>query len=208
MATQASHIRHLLPLRGLPEPVLDYIAQQAWREQAHDGEDLYALEGLRESVYLSRGKVTIILENGNTRQIEPGTLVANIPLIGPKPDNALRAVCDGTVELLCLPRDLIASIYTSWWATEQKESAGIELKEDNLEDQIYMNFYQQIQAGDYELPSMPDIAMKIAKAAENPHSSSDHLARIITADPPHASYEQRTVQHLAGKSPSHTAVMQ
>jgi HD-like signal output (HDOD) protein len=195
--TQASQIRHLLPLRGLPEPVLDYIAQQAWSEHAGYGEDLYALDGPKDSVYLISGTVTLTLENGNTRQIEFGTPAANIPLIAPKPDHAVRAVCDGKVELLCLPRDLIASIYTSWWATEQNESGGIELKEDNLEDQIYMNFYQQIQAGDYELPSMPDIAIKIGKAVENPNSSSDDLARIITADPPLATRLIRTANSPA-----------
>ncbi|MCW8890388.1 MAG: HDOD domain-containing protein [Sedimenticola sp.] len=197
MPITASEISQLLPLRGLPEPVLDYIAQQAWSEQASQGLDLYASDIAPESLYLTEGSVSLVLEDGSTRSVNAGSPEALIPLAAPRPTGAIQALCNSPVELLCIPQDLIASIYTCWWETQQSSNTGIELKEDNLEDQIYMSFYQQIQSGDYELPSMPDIAVKIGKAVENPNSSSDDLARIITADPPLAARLIRTANSPA-----------
>ncbi|MCW8945568.1 MAG: HDOD domain-containing protein [Sedimenticola sp.] len=197
MPIQTSQISHLLPLRGLPEPVLGYIGEQAWIEQVNQGQDLYAPDATQESIYLIKGTVTLELDNGTTRSVSADTLAANTPLAAPQPTGAIKAVCDTDVELLCIPKDLIASIYASWWENHQSTPSGIELKEDDLEDQIYMDFYQQIQSGDYELPSMPDIAVKIGKAVENPNSSSDDLARIITADPPLAARLIRTANSPA-----------
>ncbi|MCW8883163.1 MAG: HDOD domain-containing protein [Sedimenticola sp.] len=197
MPIETSQISQLLPLRGLPEPVLSYIKQLAWIEQANPGDDLYAPDATRDSAYLLKGEVSLQHVNGSIRTIKAGSIEANIPLIAPRPSEAIHALCSGDVELLCLPRDLVASIYSSWWESNQAVKTGIELKEDNLEDQIYMSFYQKIKSGDYELPSMPDIAVKISKAVENSNSSSADLARIITADPPLAARLIRTANSPA-----------
>lgn len=197
MSIQTSQIRHLIPLRGLPESVIGYISHQAWVESAEAGEDLNAPGVMAASGYLIKGEVSQQLNDGSTRSVTAGSSAANMPLINPVPAGVIRTVCEGPVELLCLPRELVESIYASWWNGKQQPNTGIELKEDDLEDRIYLAFYQQIQAGDYELPSMPDIAVKIGSAVENPDSSSDDLARIISADPPLAARLVRTANSPA-----------
>jgi HD-like signal output (HDOD) protein len=193
----AAQIRHLIPLRGLPEPVIDYISRQAWLEYTGSGENLHAPEAGEATGYLFKGRVSLRLEDGSTRTLEAGSVATSSPLFNPGPPGVTEARCEGTVELLRLPRDLVESIYASWWNNQQRSDTGIELKEDDLEDRIYMEFYQQIQAGDYELPSMPDIAIKIGSAVENPNSSSEDLARIISADPPLAARLVRTANSPA-----------
>lgn len=197
MSIQASQIRHLIPLRGLPEPVIGHISRQAWIECAESGENLCTPVATETCYYLIKGQVSLQLEGGSTRTVEAGASTANTPLLNPNPPGLVDAFCTGAVELLCLPRDLIESIYASWWNSNRRISSGIELKEDDLEDKIYMAFYQQIQTGDYELPSMPEIALKIGSAIDNPNSSSDDLARIISADPPLAARLVHTANSAA-----------
>lgn len=197
MSIQVSQIRHLIPLRGLPEPVIGYIGQQAWLERPEPGDNLCAPGTSEAAGYLLQGRVLLRLDDGSTRTVEAGSAAASTPLVNPGPPGVTEAVCQGTVELLRFPRELVESIYASWWNNRQRSDSGIELKEDDLEDRIYMDFYQQIQAGDYELPSMPDIALKISSAVENPNSSSDDLARIISADPALAARLVRTANSPA-----------
>ncbi|WP_428603276.1 HDOD domain-containing protein [Sedimenticola sp.] len=197
MSIPVSQLSRLIPLCGLPEIVLGYIGQQAWTENLEPGEDLYADAATQDTGYLLKGRVSLQLTDGTHRVVEAGTTPANSPLVAPGPFGASGATCDGKVKLLRLPRELIDSIYACWWTSRQQTGSGIELKEDDLEDTLYMTFYQQIQAGGYELPSMPEIAVKIGRAVDNPNSSSDDLARIISADPPLAARLVRTANSPA-----------
>ncbi|MCW8920715.1 MAG: hypothetical protein OQK68_04485, partial [Sedimenticola sp.] len=95
MPIETSQISQLLPLRGLPEPVLSYIKQLAWIEQANPGDDLYAPDATRDSAYLLKGEVSLQHVNGSIRTIKAGSIEANIPLIAPRPSEAIHALCSG-----------------------------------------------------------------------------------------------------------------
>jgi len=45
------------------------------------------------------------------------------------------------------------------------------------------DFFCKLQGGDFEMPSMPDIAIRISKAVNNPNTKSTDIARIIQMDP-------------------------
>ncbi len=50
-------------------------------------------------------------------------------------------------------------------------------------NRLYLECYKFIQSDELELPTIPDIAFKIRKAINDPHTNSNKIARIVQIDP-------------------------
>jgi len=58
----------------------------------------------------------------------------------------------------------------------------IEVHENRIEDEIYLDFYMTLQKGQCELPSMPDLAVRIGQAIDDPDTLNEDIARLIQMD--------------------------
>lgn len=203
MPVTREQLSQLIPMRGLPGPVLDYLLHQGRCETCRDTRQLSEWMASPDRLYLLRGTLQIRFDNGASRELNAASSAAHSPLPLPGQAGVAELRCVGEIEVVLFPRELIDSIFDSWWNPRLRRGNGIELKEDDLEDRIYMVFYQRIQAGEFELPGMPDIALRIARAVESPDSSSDDLARIITVDPALAARLIRTANSPAFGGESH-----
>ncbi len=183
MTVTAEQIANFAPIRPLPQRVIGYLAEQAWTSKFLPGDDLYDRLDDGSSHFLLSGQISLLTSDRNQRTIDDDSAEAHFPITGPRPIGAISAVCRQPVTLIGFPREIIESIEAFWGSQKSGENYGIQLKEDDLEDRIYLDFYQQIQSGDFELPSMPDIATRISRAVTLPETGSTDLARIIQADP-------------------------
>ncbi len=175
-------ISHRFPLRFLPRRVIDYIAAQAWTERRLPGDDLYDDDLNTESVYLVEGCIVLHIGPDISQTITPDSPMAEFPLACPRPTGATRAICQGNVKLIRLPSELVESVSAFFNEQTSGNQGQIELKEDDPGDQIYLDFLNLLNEGDYVLPALPDIAMRITQAVENRDSGVNDIVRIIQTD--------------------------
>lgn len=64
-----------------------------------------------------------------------------------------------------------------------ESGSSIELLEDDASGEIYLDFYQTLKNGKYELPSLPDLAVRIGKSIDDPNTLNSDIARLIQMDP-------------------------
>ncbi len=62
-------------------------------------------------------------------------------------------------------------------------SVAIELHEDDAEAQLYLEFHRELTQGGYELPALPDLAIRIGKAMDDPNTNNEDIARLVQLDP-------------------------
>lgn len=63
-------------------------------------------------------------------------------------------------------------------------SQGNSVKKGKLAKAVHVQIYQKVMAGEVNLPSFPDVTLKVRKAIRNPNINLKALAKIIQADPP------------------------
>ena len=183
MSIHQDLISNRIPLRFLPDRVMGYLAQQAWIEELPADEDLYQPRNGDDSAYLLDGTILLKFETGEPKMIDSQSPMAEFPLISPRPPGAIQAITQGAVTLIRLPKDLVRSVASYFDQQSDSIQEGIELKEDDPGDQIYLDFLHKIRSGECELPGIPDIAARISQAVDNPNSDARTLAMIIQSDP-------------------------
>jgi HD-like signal output (HDOD) protein len=88
------------------------------------------------------------------------------------------------VDLLCIPRELYNAIKHLPPVANTPSNQTIELKDtDEPEDALYWEFYEAIKNDTLELPSMPDITLRIAKVINDTNTDSEEIAHVVQADP-------------------------
>ncbi len=181
---EAHQLRQFKPLTDLPSRVLEYVADQTQLVNLAPGSIIQTLGEVDDQVsYLLQGDVETQTEEGAPHRLSAATKRSQQPLSTQQPfELSARAI--GAVTLLKLPKELydgISRLPTTktvdpGWTTERHDT-------DVRETEIYWEFYETVREGKLELPSMPDMAMRIAKVINNPDTDSEDIARVIQADP-------------------------
>lgn len=170
----------LVPLRGLSERDLVELAKQAQIVQAH--KPLRILSHGQVSPYayfVLRGEVVLMAGPEQTRIVSGGSAEANFPL-------SSHAVADGnainrsSAVLLRIPWD---GFQQARAMVQAQHNSGVHVEEGGLENVIYRDFWEALHKGALELPSMPDIALRIAEHVEAPSCNSTSIARMVQMDP-------------------------
>ncbi|MCG7906275.1 MAG: HDOD domain-containing protein, partial [Candidatus Thiodiazotropha taylori] len=108
------------------------------------------------------------------------------------------------VDLLSIPRELYDAIKRLPPVVNQRSNNTIELQDsEGPEDELYWEFHEAMQNNSLELPSMPDITMRIAKVINDSNSDSEDIAHVVQADPTVAARVISVVNSAAyrGKQP-------
>ena len=117
-----------------------------------------------------------------TPSLQAASKQTNFPL-NPEQPCEKEAITSNRATLFRLNHELLLNIKRLKPSSGVRAATDIELVEDEMEDQLYVDFFCKLQDGHFELPSMPDIAVRISKAVNNPDTGSDDIARIIQMDP-------------------------
>ncbi|MBL3617314.1 MAG: HDOD domain-containing protein [gamma proteobacterium endosymbiont of Lamellibrachia anaximandri] len=180
----ASEILRFNPIRKLPARVLAYVATFGTIEHFSKGTQVVT-EGTKDPFvnYLMHGEVDIDCSDGTHLSLQAESNRSTYPLSVKQP-HACNITAKSAVVLLKMPREIIQSIACLPTDESGRDSQSIELKETGgPEARLYWEFHQAMKDGHIELPSMPDVATRIAKVVNNPSTDSDDIARVIQADP-------------------------
>jgi HD-like signal output (HDOD) protein len=85
---------------------------------------------------------------------------------------------------MTLPRELYDSISGLPSNEDRQAYRTLEFHDyDSRETEIYWEFHGAVKQGKLELPSLPDIALRIAKVVNDPDTDNQDVARVIQAEP-------------------------
>lgn len=163
-------LRSLQPFRGKPDVVLQRLLDQAQRLNLDKGAWKPAQTG-PEQLFLISGKLQITDQHDNSFTLDAAMSAARFPLPDPA-QHRFKAL--SPCQVLGLEAEKAPYRY---------EDTLIQCEEGGIEDQIYYDFYRTLQQGQCELPSMPDLAVRIGLAIDDPNTQSEDIARIIQSDP-------------------------
>jgi HD-like signal output (HDOD) protein len=182
-AAPSDSVKKIPILRNLPKRVLDHVLGQTHIVHRNAGVEIATREERTDQVfYLLQGQVEVISADGK-REIFDADQPFNPPLAEDSPyDVDINST--SAVDLMCIPRELYEAIKGLPPVADAQSSQAIELKDsDEPEDALYWEFYEAIKNDTLDLPSMPDITLRIAKVINDSNTGSEDIAHVVQADP-------------------------
>lgn len=124
-------------------------------------------------LFLLQGSIELISRDGKGLRLTHDSPKARLPLPDPE-EYRIRAAIPST--LIEVPARFLSD-------EDEGYDCGFEMHEGDIEDQVYLDFYQALTAGKCDLPSMPDLAVRIGQVIDDPNTASEDIARVIQTDP-------------------------
>jgi len=128
-----------------------------------------------ELYFLHRGDIQFSAEYEAMRKLRHDLPAASYPI--PTDLKWSMRVGPGT-EILAVP-----SRYLDLDNESHVTEEPLDLTGDELSSEIYIQFYEAVKNNTLQLPSLPDIAVRIGKAIDDPNTDSEDIARLIQLDP-------------------------
>lgn len=182
-AVSSNDVKKIPLLRYLPKRVLEYVLSETHVEHQNAGVGIVANgEGTDRVYFLLQGEVELISADGTRRHLQSDQPIS--PLLAENSPNDAAINSLTAVDLLTLPRELYNAIKGLPPVANARSNQTIELNDaEGPEDSLYWEFYEAIKNDTLELPSMPDITLRIAKVINDSNTDSEEIARVVQADP-------------------------
>jgi HD-like signal output (HDOD) protein len=175
----------LLKLRDLDDlgdvALLD-LARDARLEKLKKGQTLQAGKCLDRHVYLIEGEVELVADGRTMQTVKAGTDRALLPVFRIH-TQGLEARCVEAARLLTLDEATFGR-YASTIRPEQ--GGGIDVEEYSSTDQqpdLVEEIRQAFHHQEVDLPSMPEVALKISHAVQSQDADFRQIAITVQADP-------------------------
>ncbi|GMR15949.1 MAG: hypothetical protein BMS9Abin31_0248 [Gammaproteobacteria bacterium] len=189
MAEAFSNVGLLKFLLGLPDleelgsvALLD-LAKDARAEFLKKGDTLHADEHMDRHLYLAEGEVELVSGDQILQVIKAGTERAKKSLFRVH-THGLEARCNTTVSLLSL-NEITYEKYISTILPKENTS-GINFSNDEAtegEAGIINEIHREFHHNEVDLPSMPEVALKINQAVQSKMLDIQKIAEVIQTDP-------------------------
>lgn len=167
-------LKQLAPFRQLSDQLATHIIKEA--ELIHLRPGAWIADKDWQGVYFLINGDLVISNNNQYHEIQANTSNAAYPL----PVNiGMQFNARNNAVVMRLPERFLKLANTG----DTQGKNGIEMHEGRVEDEIYLEFYMALQKGQCELPSMPDLAVRIGKAIDDPDTVNEDIARLIQMDP-------------------------
>ena len=179
-------LRKLLPLRHLSDAEFGALAAHVEVEARAPGQSLFRCpEDDGWLFYLLDGELVVTDGTNDEFTVRAGSIEALHPL-SPHPKARVGAHASTALRFVRLPAHLLGS-------QQRKSTSGIQVEEileedDGIDHKLLFAIFHGLQEGKLELPTLPDIALKIRTAVADPRKGANEIAQLITIDPALASY--------------------
>ncbi len=183
-AVTSKRIKEIELLRNLPKRVLEFVLSETHVEHHNAGIRIVSQGASDDPVlYLLDGRITVTTPEGKQVSYQAGSRLDRLPLNEANPHHA-DVISATAVVVLCVPRELHAAIRHLPPVTRNRSDKTVEPDHsDGPEDRLFWEFQEAINNNTLELPSMPDITIRIAKVIQDSNTDSEDIARVLQADP-------------------------
>ena len=173
---------HFFHISDQPTLIKKHLARLATILPVDSGTTLFSPDIDDHNIYyLISGEVRIERKNDHIL-IKGGTAQAHFPLSEHRPHQA-TAITTKPSKVLKLPWEILHNLKQVPSQATAAASNGVTLEENEEENDLYMEFYNSMKEGKLELPSMPDLAVRLIKTVDNADTDSKDIASIIQLDP-------------------------
>lgn len=181
-------LRNLLPLRRLSDAEFAALANHVEIEERAPRQPLFRLgEDDGWLFYLLDGSALVGGETGDEFTVTAGTIEALHPL-STHPKARVRAEAASALRFVRLPAVLTRAQPQASSAEARIDVEEICDEQEGVDNQLLFSVYQALREDRLELPSLPDIALRIRDAAADPRKGTQEIAQIICLDPALAGY--------------------
>lgn len=168
-------LQRLIPIRNLSEEKLQAFAQEKQTEVLAAGDTLFSIDAPSDAaIYLLKGTVTVADKNGKSYDVDAASTEARFPLCsGVKHITSATAKTD--ISFLRVSHKIM-SINT---AIDHEELVIPAKLRNNRLLQLFAQYFMEEKL---EIPSLPNVAMRLRKAIQNDIGIADAV-KIIQLDP-------------------------
>ncbi|HXK55665.1 MAG: HDOD domain-containing protein [Gammaproteobacteria bacterium] len=182
-------LRRFVPLRDLSEEQLQNLSSIVAIEEVPSGR-LLIKKGSQEeySFFLLEGHIRLRAADGKISDIREGDPAADNPISQLLPRH-YDVISVSTVKFLRIRREQLDEIRRKAPANASDGIDGYEVSGESegetteFENQLSFQFLQDLESDALELPSLPEIAIRIGKAMEDDISDAATIAEMIQTDP-------------------------
>lgn len=180
-----SQLRRFYPLNHVDAPTLAGIRGSSAPIDLAPGDLMFGEDSDRDAVcFLLHGSVEIT--QGLTRRVAAGTDAARQPW-SPRFIDSVRAI-DPSVYIRVPLATLLPNSETRTSARRPVIDPEARDGEDSVDHQALVAAHHAFLTEQLELPIMPDVALRIRRAAEDPNTGTGEIVRLLQEDASLASY--------------------
>lgn len=190
MAEAFSNVGLLKFLLGLPDlkewgtvALLD-IAKDAAAEFIEKDESLYADECMDRLLYLVTGEIELVSDEQVLQVIKAGSERAKESIFRVH-THGLEARCIKKASLLSLDETTYERYTSSIESKKDFSKVNVSSYEatDNSDEKIIKDIFDEYYQDEFNLPSMPEVALKINQAIQDENIDLHKIAEIVQTDP-------------------------
>ncbi len=183
-----SELQRFTPLKPFSNQQLNLLAGAIKVQQAKPKQVLIELGSDDDHTYfLLQGSVLLTAQDGKRREIAADDISAKMPIALLRP-RKYQVQALTPVRYLKIESDYLEDIANHKPATfEQFEGYQVcgdsQSEASGFEDRLSSRLLEDLQADKLELPSLPDVALRIGRALEDGISDAHQISEIIQTDP-------------------------
>jgi len=168
-------LKQLFPIRNLSEEILESFAEGKQLETIDAGAVLFSINQAADcAIYLLQGCVELSDQNGKSYQICAGSAQAKFPLCsGVKHTTTAKAATN--IGILRVSLIFMAT-------SNRSDHSALEIAKEFQSNHLLTLFANYFQDHELEIPSLPEVVIRLRKAIENDVGIADAV-KIIQLDP-------------------------
>jgi HD-like signal output (HDOD) protein len=176
-------LKSLYPISQLGDPYQDSLLNKAAMEKISSGHIVHALPDREWLSFLIEGKLQIQNDKDVIETIEAGTPRSRMPIFRLHSDR-LSATSRSKSLLLRINKKGFEALLEQGQIQNNEGEEEIVIGENKgIEESLVDSLYKAYTSSTLDLPSLPDVALKIHRAIDNPDISVRDIAKLVHTDP-------------------------
>jgi len=174
------YVYQLSPFKDLPSGDRIKLAKRGNYVHQEMGDTLYASDYQDKLVYLLKGKVDMCRQYVGAQFIDTESTESLKPLFLENEEMDAHLEMQSRVELLVFDRSLFNRVIEKEIIVDERPLSQLI---GHVEHSIYNQIMQAVETGSLQLPSLPEIALRIRKAVDEADTDIDQISRLMELDP-------------------------
>jgi HD-like signal output (HDOD) protein len=193
------------PLDCLTEDQRILVAARGEQRQVPAGQIVLDPENNeRRSYFLLRGALTLMDSNGDLVSIDAEDVEARRAIEAADLGGAVRALSD--CHVLQIETERLIKLVHEAPGQDKGNPASLVEADDPLYA-VLMAIHGHLQSNRLQLPSLPDVAWRVRRVADQENSTADDIAQVINADPAMAAKLVRAANSAVFRGFTETSVL-
>ena len=192
-------IAHLAAFALLPEQTQQTIADHSRKISVKMG--MAIPEATKDHCsFLVEGELSLVRQDGYRLPLKQSDPASGYPL---PPAQQWQRMAKTDLVLLEVPDRYLELARDYRFSPDSTQSGNMGRPENEATAQLCRQFHKGLKSEQYELPVLPDLALRISDVIDDPDTDNDAIARVIQLDPSISAHMMKVVNSAAfgGVSP-------